>query len=84
VTGRPQNVRPSRIIERGYPSSGHNSRRPTTAARNEDNQITNRSYNGGHRLDGAHRTDEHTPAQQRSSRVGHHHADQQDGSSKRW
>lgn len=84
MTERPQNARSSRILERGYPNSGHNNRRPVPAARNEDNQISNRSYNGSHRLDGTHRTDEHTSAQLRSSRVGRHHADHQDDTSNRW
>ena len=72
MTEHPQNVRSSRIIERGFPNTGHHSRRLTPAARTEDNQINRSYHNGGHRSD---------DAQQRSSRVGRHH---QDGAGNRW
>jgi hypothetical protein len=83
VTERPQNVRPARVLERSHTSGGYNSRRPIPEARNpesrvDDNQIANRSYRGSHRAAGQHHADRPTPAEQRSSRVGRHHADPND------
>jgi len=78
VTERPHNVRSANTIERGFVNGGYHSRRRIPEARTEENQITNRSYRGNHRADSQHHADDQTPAQQRSSRVGRHHADQQD------
>jgi hypothetical protein len=83
VTERPQNARPAHVLERSYTNAGHLSRRAIPEARSpesraEDNQLANRSYRGNHRLAGQHHADRPTPAQQRGSRVGRHHADQQD------
>lgn len=89
MTERPQNVRPARTLERpGNNGSGHHARRAIPEARNpearEDNQIANRSYHGSHRAAGQHHADHQTPAQQRSSRVGRHHADPHDDYLSRW
>ena len=83
VTERPQNVRPARVLERNHANGGYNSRRPIPEARNpesraDDNQIAGRSYHGSHRAAGQHHADRPTPAEQRSSRVGRHHADPND------
>ena len=78
VTERPQNIRAASTLERGFTNGGYHSRRRIPEARTEENQITNRSYRGNHRADSQHHADDQTPAQQRSSRVGRHHADQQD------
>ena len=83
VTERPQNVRPARVLERNHSNGGHNSRRTIPEARNpesraDDNQIAGRSYHGSHRAAGQHHADRPTPAEQRSSRVGRHHADPND------
>ena len=83
MTERPQNVRPARVLERSHTNGGFNSRRPIPEARNpesraDDNQIANRSYRGSHRAAGQHYADRPTPAEQRSSRVGRHHADPND------
>ncbi|MEV6842120.1 hypothetical protein [Actinoplanes sp. NPDC051411] len=79
MTERPQNIRTARPYVNG---GGQNTRRPIPEARvpesrADDNQ--NRSYRGNHRAAGLHHLDHQTPAQQRSSRVGRHHADPQDG-----
>jgi hypothetical protein len=70
VTERPQNVRVSR-------GGGYNSRRSIPEARSaDDNQIGNwAAYRGSHRAAGQHHLDHQTPAQQRNSRVGRHHAE---------
>jgi hypothetical protein len=83
VTERPQNVRPASIVERSYANGAYNSRRRIPEARTQDNQITNHPYRGSHRADGQH-ADDRSPAQQRSSRVGRHHADHQDEQTNRW
>jgi hypothetical protein len=77
VTERPQNVRSTNTLERGFTNGGYHSRRRDAETRVEDNQIANRSYRGSHRADSEHHADE-TAAQQRSSRMGRHHADQAD------
>jgi hypothetical protein len=78
VTERPQNTRTIRVHANG---SGYHTRRSIPEARSpesraEDNQ--NRSYRGNHRAAGQHHLDHQAPAQQRSSRVGRHHADASD------
>jgi hypothetical protein len=83
VTERPQNVRPTRVLDRGNTNGGYHGRRPIPEARNpesrvDDNQIATRSYRGNHRLAGQHHADRPTPAEQRGSRMGRHHADQPD------
>lgn len=78
VTERPQNVRSASTIERGFTNGGYHSRRRIPEARAEENQIMNRSYRGSHRAGSQHHVDEQTAAQQRSSRVGRHHAEQHD------
>ena len=78
VTERPQNVRPTNTLERGSTNGGYHSRRRIPEARTEENQIANRSYRGSHRADSQHHADDQTRAQQRSSRVGRHHADHHD------
>jgi hypothetical protein len=80
VAESPQNVRSARILERSYFPGGHNSRRLIPEARSQD---SNRPYHGSHRADGPHHADE-TAAQQRSSRVGRHHAEPTDDLSGRW
>ncbi|MGX6604484.1 hypothetical protein ACWKSP_20465 [Micromonosporaceae bacterium Da 78-11] len=82
MTERPHNVKPARILERSYANSSYNSRRLIAETRTDENQIANRSYNGSHRADSMHHSGEHSAAQQRSSRVGRHHADRDDRS--RW
>jgi hypothetical protein len=78
VTERPPNIRAAHAYVNG---AGYNTRRSIPEARNpdsrgDDNQ--NRSYRGNHRAGGQHHLDHQTPAQQRSSRVGRHHADPYD------
>ena len=75
---RPHNIRAASILERSYNAGGHNTRRPIPEARGEDNQIANHSYRGSHRAGSVHHADDQTPAQQRSSRVGRHHAEPTD------
>jgi hypothetical protein len=77
VTERPPNVRPARILERSFANGGYLSNRRISDARTEDNQIANRVYRGSHRAGSLHHADD-SQAQQRSSRVGRHHADQPD------
>ena len=79
---RPQNIRPSRILERSYSPSGINTRRLIPEARTEENQV-DRPYHGSHRAGSQHHADD-TPAQRRSSRVGRHHAEPTDDLSGRW
>ena len=79
MTERPQNVRTVSSYTNG---GGYNTRRSIPEARGpesraDDNQ--NRSYRGNHRAAGQHHLDHQTPAQQRDSRVGRHHADPHDG-----
>lgn len=81
---RPQNIRPTRVLDRSHANSGHHGRRLIPEARGDDNQIANRSYRGSHRAGSLHHADDHTPAQQRSSRVGRHHAEPTDDLSNRW
>ena len=81
---RPHNIRSARILERSYANSGHHGRRLIPESRGEDNQIANRSYRGSHRAGSLHHADDHTPAQQRSSRVGRHHAEPTEDLSSRW
>lgn len=78
MTERPQNTRTIRVHANG---GGYHTRRSIPEARSaesraEDNQ--NRSYRGNHRASGQHHLDHQAPAQQRSSRVGRHHADASD------
>ena len=82
VAERPQNIRPSRILERSYSPSGINTRRLIPEARTEENQV-DRPYHGSHRAGSQHHADD-TPAQRRSSRVGRHHAEPTDDLSGRW
>ncbi len=70
---RPQNIRPSRILERSYAPGGANIRRMIPEARTDENQI-DRPYHGSHRASTQHHADE-TPAERRSSRMGRHHAE---------
>ena len=90
MTERPHNVRPARVLERpANNGSGYHARLTIPEARNpesrgDDNQIANRSYRGSHRAAGQHHADHQTPDQQRSSRVGRHHADPHDDYSNRW
>jgi len=84
VTERPQNIRTAGILERGFTNVGYHSRRRVLEARTDENQIANRSYRGNHRADSPHHSDDQTPAQQRSSRVGRHHADQHDDRANRF
>ena len=81
---RSNNSRPTSILERGYTNSGYRAHRIISEARTEENQIANRSYRGSHRAGSVHLSDEQTAAQQRSSRVGRHHADHTDDNSNRW
>jgi hypothetical protein len=83
VTERPQNVRAASVAARSHAGGGHNSRRAVPESRNpgpcgdEDQTADRASYRGNHRAGGQHHADQ-TPAQQRSSRIGRHHADQHD------
>ncbi|MET0417607.1 MAG: hypothetical protein ABW022_16465 [Actinoplanes sp.] len=82
---RPSNIRPSSILERSYGNSGNHGRRVIPEARAEDNQIANRSYRGSHRAGSMHHADDHTTAaEQRSSRVGRHHAEPTEDITNRW
>lgn len=80
---RPHNIRPATILELSYATGGHNSRRLIPEARSEENQIANRSYRGSHRAGSLHHAEDQTAAQQRSSRVGRHHAEPTDDLSSR-
>lgn len=80
---RPQNVRPGSIRDIGY-AGGHNSRRIIPEARTEDNQIAHRAYRGSHRAGSLHHADDQTPAQQRNSRMGRHHAEPTEDLRSRW
>jgi hypothetical protein len=81
VAERPHNIRAATILALSY---GNDNQRLIPGARGEDNQMAHRSaYRGSHRAGSVHHTDE-TPAQQRSSRVGRHHADPSDDLSNRW
>ena len=79
---RPHNIRPTAILERSYANSGNHAHRVIPEARSEENQ--NRSYRGSHRASSMHHADDQTPAQQRSSRVGRHHAEHSEDLSGRW
>jgi hypothetical protein len=79
VAERPQNVGPANVPERSYANSAYYGRRANVEARNEENQVTNWSYRGSHRAGSMHHNDDHTPAQQRSSRMGRHHAESSTG-----
>ncbi|WIM96634.1 hypothetical protein ACTOB_000082 [Actinoplanes oblitus] len=72
VTERPH-VNAARNLTHSYGDS-RNVRRSMTQPRSDENRITNRPYRGHHRAEHT-RHDENTPARQRSSRVGRHHAD---------
>ncbi|BCJ43711.1 hypothetical protein GCM10010168_39800 [Actinoplanes ianthinogenes] len=72
VTERPH-VNAARVVAYNYGDS-RNVRRSMTQPRSDENRITNRPYRGHHRAEHT-RHDENTPARQRSSRVGRHHAD---------
>ena len=72
---RPNNIRPTSTLERGHVNGGYHAQRPLPEARSEENQIANRSYRGSHRAGSLHHADDQTAAEQRSSRVGRHHAD---------
>jgi hypothetical protein len=80
---RPQNVRPASILERGH-TGGAGNRRLIPDARSEDNRIANHAYRGSHRAGSLHHADDQTPAQQRSSRVGRHHAESTEDLRSRW
>ncbi len=84
VAERSNNIRPTSILERSYANSGSHTHRLIPEARSEENQIANRSYRGSHRAGSLHHADDQTAAQQRSSRVGRHHAEHNDDSSHRW
>jgi len=84
VAERPHNIRPTAILDRSYANSGNHAHRMIPEARFEENQISNRSYRGSHRAGSMHHADDQTPAQQRSSRVGRHHADHTEDLSGRW
>jgi hypothetical protein len=87
VTERPQNVRPAPSADRT-----HNSHRykPSPRDRSEGGQQTTtatRAYRGSHRAERMHRPDDHDGARHRSSRMGHHHLEQQsdpDRQQNRW
>jgi hypothetical protein len=75
VVERPQNLRLARSPERA-----HNSHRSQYAADHaEGPQAASHSYRGSHRAERMHSTDD-----QRSSRVGRHHADPHRDHSDRW
>ena len=70
MTERPQNVRPARSTERT-----HNSRRHTSESHWDDGQSPSRAYRGSHRAQSMHRADDgQAAANDRSSRMGRHHA----------
>ncbi|GIF08064.1 hypothetical protein [Actinoplanes siamensis] len=73
MTDRPYNANPVPTLDHGYPG-GRNVRHSMTQPRSEENRIANRPYRGHHRAEHTLH-DEQTPARQRSSRVGRHHAD---------
>ncbi|HEY0531143.1 MAG TPA: hypothetical protein VGD29_06035 [Actinoplanes sp.] len=78
MTERPQNARTTRAYANG---GGFNTRRSIPEARSPESRADenqNRSYRGNHRAGGQHHLDHQTPAQQRDSRVGRHHADPHD------
>jgi hypothetical protein len=78
VTERPHNARTIGDYTNG---AGYNSRRSIPEARHPDSRAEdhqNPSYQGNHRAAGQHHRDHQTSAEQRSSRVGRHHADPQD------
>jgi hypothetical protein len=76
VTERPHNAR---MVDRGYGNGGgYHARRPLSDLRGDDVPNLNPSYRGNHRASGQHHLDHQTAAQQRSSRVGRHHADPYD------
>ena len=79
---RPQNIRASRILERSYAPGTLNARRLIPEARTEENQI-DRPYRGSHRAGSLHHAED-TAAQQRSSRVGRHHAEPTEDITGRW
>ena len=79
MTERPHNIRAASILERSYSVAGYNSRRRIPETRADGDQIANRAYRGSHRAGGLHLADDQRQAEQRSSRVGRHHADQHDG-----
>ena len=78
---RPQNIRAATILALSY---GHDNRRLIPSARGEENHSASRSYRGSHRAGSLHHADDQSAAQQRSSRVGRHHADPTDDVSNRW
>ncbi|MDY7085948.1 MAG: hypothetical protein SYR96_12660 [Actinomycetota bacterium] len=81
---RPNNIRPSSIIERSYANTGggHHGR-IVLQDRADENQ--NRSYRGSHRASSQHLADDRTTAEQRrSSRVGRHHAEHSEDLTGRW
>jgi hypothetical protein len=82
VAERPQNIRASRILERSYAPGTLNARRLIPEARTEENQI-DRPYRGSHRAGSLHHAED-TAAQQRSSRVGRHHAEPTEDITGRW
>ncbi len=84
MADRPQNIRADSILERSYGNNSYHGRRLIPDARTETNQIANRSYRGSHRAGSLHHADEHTAAEQRSSRVGRHHAESTEDLSSRW
>jgi hypothetical protein len=73
VTERPYNLNAARILDHSYPGD-RNIRRSQAQPRSEEDRITNRPYRGHHRAEHTLH-DENTPARQRSSRVGRHHAE---------
>ena len=77
MTERPHNIRPATRLERGHVNGGYHGRRVVPDARSEENRIANRAYRGSHRAGSLHHADD-TPAEQRSSRVGRHHAEHAD------
>jgi hypothetical protein len=82
VAERPHNIRPTAILQRSYANGGNHAYRVLPEARAEENQ--NHSYRGSHRASSMHHVDDQTPDQQRSSRVGRHHAEHSEDLSGRW
>jgi hypothetical protein len=82
VSERPHNIRAASILERSY--AGGLNTRLIPGARGDEHHNANRSYRGSHRAGSMHHVDDQTADQQRSSRVGRHHAESTDDLSNRW
>ncbi|MET0426538.1 MAG: hypothetical protein ABW046_21910 [Actinoplanes sp.] len=81
MADRPHNARPASSTARD--PGARNVRRRVSEPRTEDNQIANHAYRGSHRAGSVHHADEQTAAENRSSRVGRHHADQAEEGTRR-